>query len=479
MFITAMLIGGCVNTVTELSDQTGITVFSETEKTKTENLFIDTLPAYDYNGHIFIIVDKSPQYNSYWYTRDVYAEVQNGDPINDAVFERNMTIEEKFNIEIKEANSSGSPEEMLSKSVFAGEDLYDLITTDFRGYSTLIPNDMLVDLNTVEEIDLSNSWWDQEMKVNLSVADKLYYITGDISIMDDMGTWCLAFNKDIINNYKMSNPYEFVDNGKWTYDVMFEMIQGATDDLDGDGKISQNDQFGFFTENYNNYTLWAASGNSIVKKDSDDLPVLSMYNDKSAAILEKVLEMQLYEGSVPAEFFTFKSITEMDLSEEYFAEGGGLFIYGGMKNISDFRASEVTFGILPAPKYDEAQTRYYNSFSFINCPAYGIPVTAEDIARTGIIFETMASVSVYTLTPAYYEICLKNKYVRDNESEKMIEIIMSTRNFDLGVINNWGGLLIMLMDMYHSKNNNFASEYEKLSSKAQTEIDKFVEIIID
>lgn len=158
--MTAALTGGCVNTVTDTGIEADTAAVSETQKSKTEEKFIDTLPAYDYNGYIFRIVDKSPKYNPYWYTRDVYAEIQNGDPVNDAVYIRNKTLEEKFNIKIKEENSGSSPEELLSKSVLARDDLYDLITTDFRGYGSLIQNDMLIDLNTVGEIDLSNSWWD-------------------------------------------------------------------------------------------------------------------------------------------------------------------------------------------------------------------------------------------------------------------------------------------------------------------------------
>ena len=53
--------------------------------------------------------------------------------------------------------------------------------------------------------------------------------------------------------------------------------------------------------------------------------------------------------------------------------------------------------------------------------------------------EALAAESMYTLTPAYYDIALERKYMRDEESREMLDIILSSRIVDLDIIFNWGG----------------------------------------
>ena len=157
-----------------------------------------------------------------------------------------------------------------------------------------------------------------------------------------------------------------------------------------------------------------------------------------------------------------------------FKQGGGLFLFGGMWLISKYRDSEVDFGIIPAPKFEESQEKYYNTHSPGNCTAYAVPVTATDLERTGAVLEAMAQLSKYTLTPAYYDISLQGKFLRDEESAAMIDIILANRNFDLGMIFDWGGTLTIFYDMYNAKTNDFSSRYAGIESKAEAAIADFI-----
>ena len=42
--------------------------------------------------------------------------------------------------------------------------------------------------------------------------------------------------------------------------------------------------------------------------------------------------------------------------------------------------------------------------------------------------------------PAYYDVQLKTKIARDDESSEMLDIIFAGRKYDLGSIYDWGGL---------------------------------------
>ncbi len=474
LLLTAALLG--------TSCGSGDTTTAETKTTETEaqttaetvsalDQTVASLPQKDFGGYEFTIMDRSTEHTP-WETYDVYAESENGDPINDAVFQRNRILEEHYNIKIVE-NPILYPADNMQKLIIAGDDTIDVFMDGLNALTKMTTGNMLYDYNEIEEIQLEQPWWDQQMRTELSIAGKSFFATGDISVMDNEATWCILFNKKMIEDYDMGDPYELVRTGKWTLDQMYEMAKAVAKDVDGDGKMTGADQFGFLTETYNVYALWVGGNNMIIEKDDNELPVSSMYNERSASVYDKVLEMQ-FDASVSgiAGSTIFPAYSDMNVC---FTEGRGLFDYGAMALVSDFRESETDFGILPSPKYDEAQENYRNTFSPYNLMAYAIPVTAGDISRTGTIMEAMAQVSQHLLTPAYMDVSLKGKFIRDEESEEMIELLLATRSYDLGAIFQWGTSFSIFNTATDKKIGTFASQVEKSQKSLDNAIQKYID----
>ena len=69
---------------------------------------------------------------------------------------------------------------------------------------------------------------------NLRIDNKMYFTTGDISTLDNDCTYCILFNKKLIDDYKMEDPYEMVRNKTWTMDNFVSMARKVSVDLDGD-----------------------------------------------------------------------------------------------------------------------------------------------------------------------------------------------------------------------------------------------------
>ena len=93
----------------------------------------------------------------------------------------------------------------------------------------------------------------------------------------------------------------------------------------------------------------------------------------------------------------------------------------------------------------------------------------------------MACESMYTLTPAYYDIALKNKYLRDPESEEMLDIILSSRTFDLGGVYmfNWGSVGSIFTSLLSSGQTTYQSQYDKKIKSATKTMNKAVEKILE
>jgi len=437
------------------------------------------MPKIDYEGHEYKIVDREDATIN-WTTVDVWAEGETGDPINDAVYERNMALEENFNIKIKERKITphSTVSTTLATEIMSGDYTFDVVTDGLSQLSkTLATPGYLVDLNEVAEIDLSQPYWDQLITKFMTIKDKTFFATGDISIMDNLGTWAVLFNKSMVNDYNLEDPYTNVHDGTWTLDLFYDMCKAAAVDINGDGEMDENDQFGFLSESYNTFALWNSTGERLTTMNDDGVPELSMYNERSVAVVEKVQKIMLDQSCT----ITGNEYPNAMLGiNAAYAEGKGLFIYGGLMLVTNFRSSEVDFGIVPAPKYDENQDQYYSCYSNGNTTAYALAITNPDLSRAATILEQMAILSQYTLTPAYYDITLEGKFLRDEESSAMIDIILDTRNYDLGAIYNWGDIQGMFASkLYAGRSSDFASAYAAIEESAITAMNSYIETLED
>ncbi len=484
MLATTML-ASCADSTDNSTTVDTTTAGGETSSVETtgaptnEDLFgaaVSALPEHDFDGYEFEIAYRPTNYSPTWYTMDVYAKEENGDPINDAVFKRNMALEDEFNIKIAEYTVEGTqsggngPAAVVKTSILANEDKYDLVTDGFYYLAPLATENLFIDYYTIPGIELDNPWWDQLMVEDCSVANKLYFLTGDISMMDNQGTWATMFIKDLITDYNLDNPYELVDNGTWTIDAMAEMARAVSRDVNGDGEMKiEDDIFGMLTEGFNTYGFWAGTGERIVTKDENDLPTLSLMSERAVNAIEKIQDIQLDKVSI---------VETSDTLYTVLGEKRALFRFCGLATVTRGRALiEADFGIIPAPKLNEAQDKYYTTYSYTNLTAYSVPVTNSDLERTGVITEAMAELSAYSLTPAYYDTTLLGKAIRDDESEAMLELILANRNYDLGSNYNWGGSFGIFGTMFANKSSDFASSVAGIESAAIAAIDKYIETI--
>jgi hypothetical protein len=101
-----------------------------------------------------------------------------------------------------------------------------------------------------------------------------------------------------------------------------------------------------------------------------------------------------------------------------------------------------------------------------------VPTLQEDAERTAVILEALAAESRYTVRPAYYDISLKTKHSRDDESQEMLDIIFSTRSYDFGWYYKFGNYDVGILDLYRKYNKDFTSMYEKSLAKAERDVQK-------
>ena len=441
---------------------------------ETERLYPD-VPVVDYDDYIFRALYWMVPGWDWRKSKDIVAEEGSGDTIEDAVYRRNLTISEIYNVKFElDEVDAGALNNKLRQNIMAGDDVYTIVCQKQTDVADLITHGDLLNFFSIPYIDLEKPWWDENSINDYSIAGRLYLIASDITINDKDGTAAMAFAKQAAVDHNLPNLYDMVREGTWTVENFYNTYKDVARDLNGDGKMDEADYWGVLGGRDVLTTFFSGAGSRIVSKDENDIPYISVMSDRNAAILER-----LYNLTTESEVFYHHHIAGTDDAQfqDLFENGHGLYHWIRFDSISDMRASETDFGVLPIPKWEESQSRYYSVVSIYTSSLMSVPIVTQDLERTGILLEALAAESKYTLMPAYYEVALKTKYARDDESAEMLDIIINNRIYDLGEMLNPGGLRDFVLDLSMKKTFTFTSTYAKVERSAKKALDKLVDSI--
>jgi hypothetical protein len=430
-----------------------------------------TYPYGSYNGAEFKTVVLRTGYWGQDYD-DIWVEAADGDVLNDAVYNRNIKTEENLNVKIT-CETSADVTSLIKKIVKAGDNAYHIAQDRLMPLMSLSVSNDLMFFDDIPNINTDAPWYDQNAINELSIANKLAVIAGDIEVSDKMAIMALVFNKKIADSLNIENPYSMVDSGKWTFDNFYDIITSATSDIDGNGELDKNDRWGFIVEDFGGWMLLGSSGNKLAEKDENDIPFLTIDTERALAALDKIMRI-MYEGD--------GRTGHNYLAEEFesmFMNDLALFSYIAFSSVISFRGMDSDFGIIPMPKYDEAQTTYYSSTSPYVSRSICVPVSNTELEMTGTVIEVMSRESTDTVREAYYDKLLHGKLTRDNESSEMLDLIFDNILYDIGSTFNWGETWFMYNNFFAEKNKNFVSFYETYRNKAQTALEATIAVFKD
>lgn len=425
ILIGLMLLTSCGNTaadpgsVTDGSSPVDSTTSKDTEIT-------DDLGEYDFNQRNFNIVYSAEQLGATW---PYCTEELNGDILNDAVYNRENNVEERFNVDITWFNTNGNYLEVtnaLRTSVMAGDQNYQLaINHMYGGFNSCISDGLLYDFNKMDALNLDKPWWNQSARDSLEMGGVLLTMSGDI-IYSYYDT--IFFNKKIMNDFNIAYPYEKVLDGTWTWDYLAEITKDVSMDLDGDNVWTDADRYGFIIdENPSTMTrLIHSNGMTMASTDTSGRPVLdNLMTDKLQSIIEKY-----YSFVWNDERCYFSGTTHETKCVDMFIKGNSMMMHTQTAKLPSLREVNFDFGIVPLPKYDEAQDGYH---TLASTQMLLLPADIDDQEFVGVVLEALSAESYRQVVPVLYDVVYQNKYLRDSQSETMFDLIRGSLVYDL----NW------------------------------------------
>ena len=400
------------------------------------------IPDTRYDGTEFCLLVRGG--SGAWSTTEVFSDSKtaNSDNISYAVFERNDRISQTYGVTITEYRSEiGNHYTDITNEVSAPTGDFTAIVSDVSSSSGFATSGFLWNLTSdaIQYLDFSKPWWDTKMAEGMSIDNRLYFVTGDIMTLDNDATFAIMFNKLLASESRLPNLYELVDNGQWTMDKLYEYEQTSVRDLDGDGVLDYDtDVSGFAYTQDNPSALLFAGGITLSQKDEDDIPYYELNIERTQEVIEKCQKLLSKNFTISMNETGLNDVEES--GKKCFGEDHALFFGECLQCVTRVRGYDVDFGILPFPKFNTDQDRYY-SMMHSTASTVSIPksVSEADLPMVESMLEAMAYHSVDTITKQYYEINLKTKGAKDVESGPMIDTILANRACDLVYYYGWGG----------------------------------------
>ena len=444
-----------------------------------ETLLLDNIPEdLKFNGEDVVILSRSM---AGWTQDEIAVPELNSEPVNDAMFNRNIAVGDRLNVNIVsspiEDPDQFKPITEIERVVKAGSEDYDLVAAACYVALGSTVKGTFLDLTDLEYLDLSQSYWMQDYNEVISYGESQYTATGMIALSTYRFAFVTLFNKELFDNKSLPYLYEAVNNNEWTLDYQATLIEDFYQDLNGNGKQDEEDLFGLVScPGLSVDAYWSACDVPLVQKDMDGAYEWVLDTARLADVVDKVLYL-FYECGGTYLYKEVVNNTEQDEIREMFSDGRSAMATLRLVAVeqSDVRNMEQQYGIVPMPKYNTAQAEYgtlmHDQFTVFAIPA---SAASEKLELIGATMEVMASESLRLVKPAYYEIALKRKYMSDPVAWDMLDLTFARVIVDAGVV--YGEALGYphhdLRSIIQGKKNTVASKYGKMGSKITKQLTK-------
>ena len=406
-----------------------------------------TASLYDENGYL---LDKLPEkldfggveivtlYDNLVQMPDFFVDAENGDAVNDAIFRRNVRVEERLGVKLGYYGVAGTDkQEVYLAEVMSdysgGDNRYAIYGAASRTIPYVSVKGILKDLLDSEYFFAEMPWWPVSLTDQLTINGKLLMCSGDISTMTLWQMSGMYYNKEIWGNAAKGFSLEdLVESGGWTVDKMIEICSDFYID-NGDGAVNTADQFGFTCYDASFDAFLNSAG--IVSIDKDAEGKLAVTDDFAGERTDTLVSKL---GQFCKENSTFHSDTQKTARSQFY-DGKSLFILDGVYVVSNNISKtsiDFDYGLIPTPKYDTDQERYITGMRY-SYMMYAVNAGSMLSGESVAVVEALGSYGYRLVVPQIFEVTMKLRYSTDNQGSRMFDILREGVCFDIGRIYNY------------------------------------------
>ena len=358
-----------------------------------------------------------------------------GGTLENAVYDRNATIEELYDVTI--TNEYISVDQGYSNTLRANhntaDDRFQVITQRSYEIKALVMEGLMSNMFDLPNLHTDMPWWNQDSVSAFTLGSTLFFAAPEMLLRDKAATACVYYNDKVATDKGITGLYEMVRAGEWTFEEFVSLMEDAAASLDGDDIMnSHNDLWGSTSGLAQPYLIYGGAGMKYAHTDEDGYLVYDFGKDENTILhLQDIYERYVFNDAVPLRESptTFNPPADFNL----FMSDLALFEPGLVKTLLTYRDMESDFGVLPTPKMDEYQDNYYSLVWVHQDCVLGIPSIVTDKDMVTVVLEHMNYLSYYDVYPVFYNTIILGRSPRDEQSREMLELVFRTRLYDPGL----------------------------------------------
>lgn len=448
---------------------------AEAEETaaETEPDLASYLREADYGGTDFHILLEAAEYGPMFYTSEL-----TGDVVDDAVYTRTQDVNEKYNVNIVYTYNADSWywSTELKNMIFAGQGTYDLVS----GVSLyLMPSALqgyYLDLKNSDIIQFDQPWYQKHLNDSIELGGKMLAVSGFYDMPTLARVHCTYFSSKLAEDFAVENLYQLVYDGSWTFDKMISLAQPIASDIDGDGAMKyETDRYGVTSQWDVLDISYAGTGFSFLTSEDDGSITLTPINQDVINANDMLYKLQKDSKDFYYSGYDKGGSHKYDEMIKVFTENRALFLINSVGYASDARLREMgTYGILPVPKF-KAEQKEYGGFTSMFLTA--VPTSCADREKSETILDALNCFSLKEVYPAYFTIALSQKFMNDDDSRAMLDIVYKNTYCDTTYIYAEHFATDLALSIGLQK--DYASWYEKNAQKIMKKCDKMAELLAE
>lgn len=399
---------------------------SETEPAETEDMnYIPELPEnLNCGGRTISFLVEGQSFAA----DEFNAPSLNGEIVNDAVFERNMAVEDKLGVKLNFTVASSSDVydvgNRIEVCVKSGDTSFNITTMPGYTHTKYVLAGCYYNLLNVDNLNLDKYYWTQGFNEVMSNGEKQYIASGMYSLSMFRNMYITLYNKDLFEANNLEDLYDLVLNGEWTITKQGEMVRNIYNDVNGNGRRDQLDSYGFVSgKNTSTDPYWVAFGMRFLTPQ-DGVYVHEVNTEKLIDSVDKIQDLlSRNEGVFCVDSDSAYGTDIIRIFSDNHAAMCTTMIYQ-IENFLTPSGFEGDYGIAPMPKYDENQESYYTHIQDqLSVMSIVSTVPEDDLPMMGAVMELISAMSYKYVYNAYYKTALSYRYLQNPESVVMLDLI--------------------------------------------------------
>lgn len=413
-------------------------------------------------------------------SKEVFVGEESTDICDVAVYNRNLIVEDKYNVALDHIVASdvmGSQVGEIVTMALSDVDYCEIAMPYCMDSTPLIINGVVKNWKNFEYTDLSQPYWINDVNSKFAIKENIYSVVGEMCTSTITMAYAMFYNRtkgEIMKAGLSEELFDVIRDGDWTYDYFYDLVSNVYDDIDEITGASEGDFYGFVAEGVTNtdnyYFAWDLP--IVVNDPETGLHLNDFFNEKLVSATDKIIK--LYHET--AGTYIPKGNMQASLSIKHFAEGKALFNTTMLREaFGAYRNMEDDYTILPYPKYDEDQTKYLTG-CMDNYSIIVAPITVKNTDMVSVVVEALNLESWNSVYPTYRDDALKGKYSRDPETIEMLEYVFAGRTFDISfLVSRNVGACYILRKVVRGDYADIKTAWDTLSEKNITQLETIMQ----